>query len=84
MFKEKVLTLGGAIILMLISILGTYLISNSINKNNDIIEMPSIPPIHTQKPSEFADEDLFHYACIDSFDVQKNQIVNSQWIMYNV
>ena len=38
--------------------------------------MPSIPPIHTQKPAEFADEDLFHYACIDSFDVQKNEIVN--------
>lgn len=76
MFKEKILSLGGAIILMIICMTATYFVTNSLIEPNTQIEMPSIPPIHTQKPAEFTDKDLFLYACIDSFDVQENEIVD--------
>ena len=74
MFKEKVLSLGGAIILLIVCIVGTYLITTITKNANDQFELPSLPAINTQKPAEFNDDQLFLYACIDAFDVQKSEI----------
>lgn len=74
MFKEKVLSLGGAIVIMLICILATYFITNSVINSGEQLILPTMPPIQTQKPTQFNDNDLFMYACIDSYDVQKDEI----------
>jgi len=74
MFKEKVLSLGGAIVIMLICILATYFITNSVINSGEQLILPTLPPVQTQKPTQFNDNDLFMYACIDSYDVQKDEI----------
>ena len=74
MFKEKVLSLGSAIILLLVGIAATYLVTSQISNNNNELTMPSLPTVNTPKPAEFSDIQLFLYACIDAYDTDETEI----------
>lgn len=84
MFKEKVLSLRSAIILLLASILATYLVTSKITNNNYELTIPSLPTVNTPKPAEFSDIQLFLYACIDAFDTEQNEIRNLGTVDKNI
>lgn len=67
-FTEKVISLGTAVIIILLCIAGTYLVTVSVSSGSaSMPELPTLPPINTEKPIA-DDEELFLYACIDAFN----------------
>ena len=75
-FKEKVLSPGAAVIIILCAMLGTYLVT-SLTASSDIppVDLPTLPPINTERPAEFTDDELCLYACIDAFDTHSDEIL---------
>ena len=64
-FTEKVISLGTAVIIILLCIAGTYLVTVSVSSGSaSMPELPTLPPINTEKPIA-DDEELFLYACIE-------------------
>ncbi len=85
MFKDKVLSLGGAVLIILISIVCTYLITTNTANQDNGVGIPTLPAINTPKPAEFTDEQLFLYACIDAFDPNENEYYHDLGVVnYNI
>lgn len=75
-FKEKALSLGVMVVLLLVVVLATYFITSSTIHalDSDDPTLPTLPPIQTEGPGDFTDTELFLYACVDAFDPHSEEI----------